>query len=97
MDIVTVRVTEAHQHQGVKKDCSLCPLALALLEQYPDAYTIAVGPKKTVIFFNDPSHSPLRGRGGIYTHSQELKRRLDCYDHADGSMEGIYILVKDKE
>jgi hypothetical protein len=37
-----IKVEQRHIDKGVRSNCEACPIALAVLEQYPDAHAVTV-------------------------------------------------------
>jgi hypothetical protein len=42
MEKTTVRVSQSHIDKGIKQDCEKCPVALAVLDAFPDAKWVSV-------------------------------------------------------
>ena len=55
----TISVTREHIANGVREDCEHCPIALAILETFPDVNYAAVGPDACTIGTPDGSDTEL--------------------------------------
>jgi hypothetical protein len=51
METITVRVSQDHINRGISGNCERCPVALALLEAFPEAKSVGVDADLIEIYY----------------------------------------------